>query len=355
MSEVSLFEASNWQVAAVRRDLDGQILEKINNKTKPPGALGQLEDLALQLARLQQTDKLVLDNARMLVFAADHGIADEGVSIAGAEVTRQMVLNFLQGGAAINCFCRSQQIQLSVIDAGILSPVDDQALLQKRIAAGTRNLAKTPAMSIQQANQCLAYGAEVAREKIASGADVLCFGEMGIANTSSASAMLSALTDWPVSACTGKGTGIGDQVMDRKMELIQRAVDRFQDQLNSDIPLVQQVLAQLGGFEIGQIAGAMLATAEAGKAIVVDGFIVSVAALLALKIQPNIKDYLFFAHCSEEFAHKALLDLLQVKPVLNLGLRLGEGTGAALVMPVLRAAASFYNDMASFESAGVTV
>jgi len=355
VSRDSLFNPQGWQVATPDRRDDQDILDKINNKTKPPGALGQLEDLALQLARIQGKEELKLNKVAMLVFAADHGIADEAVSIAGPDVTRQMVLNFLQGGAAINCFCRCHQLELSIIDAGILSPIGDEGLIQKRIAAGTRNLSKTAAMSLEQAELCLAYGADVARQKIAQGVDLLCFGEMGIANTSAASALLAALTEWPVSACTGKGTGISEQLMDRKMQLIQQAVDRFNQQLDTSRAQTQQVLAQLGGFEIGQITGAILASAQAGKAVLVDGFIVSVAALLALRIQPNIKDYLFFAHCSEEFAHKALLELLQVKPLLDLGLRLGEGTGAALAVPVLRAAASFYNDMASFESAGVKV
>ena len=291
----------------------------------------------------------------MLVFAADHGIARQGVSIASSEVTAQMVHNFLAGGAAINCFCRTNDVRLKVIDAGMQSKITHPELIQQSIGPGTGNLALEAAMGVEQAERCLLRGAELARKQVGEGADILCFGEMGIGNTSAASAMLAALTGWSAEICTGKGTGISEQQLKLKAQLIDKGLQRLRWQEGQACEDYRKVLCEVGGFEIGQICGAMLGTAEMGKPILVDGFIVTVAALLACRINPTISDYLFFAHCSEELAHHQILSLMNASPMLKLGLRLGEGTGAALAMPLLRSVVSFYNDMASFDSAGVTV
>lgn len=341
----------SWQIAPLDRTAEADIQARIDQKTKPLGALGQLEQLALQIALVQQKSRISIERPLMLVFAGDHGIAEEGVSIAPSSVTQQMVLNFLAGGAAINCFCRTNHLPLKVIDAGIKYEIKPAptALIVQRIAAGTRNLAVEPAMTIAQAEQALRLGATLAEQEIAAGSNLLAFGEMGIANSSSAAAILAALSGAPVTQCVGKGTGINDAQLAKKIALVSQGVARVTDLS----PL--NIVAELGGFEIAQICGAMLATAQAQKLILVDGFIVSVAALLAVHISPHARDYMIFAHKSEEAGHQLLLQLLAANPLLDLGLRLGEGTGAALALPLIQAATSFYNQMATFESAGVTV
>ena len=287
----------------------------------------------------------------MIVFAADHGIADDGVSIAPSIVTQQMVLNFLNGGAAINCFCRTQNLPLFVVDAGIKYPIVPQPadLINQRIAAGTNNFAHESAMSAVDAEKAINLGATLVKDFIARGFNVLAFGEMGIGNSSSAAALLAAVSTATVEDCTGRGTGINDEQFIKKMGLIRQALNRITDR--SPVTL----LSELGGFEIAQICGAMLATAQAEKIILVDGFIVSVAALLAVKIDPSTRDYMIFAHQSHEQGHQLLLKILNASPLLDLGLRLGEGTGAALALPLLKAAESFYNNMATFASTGIEV
>lgn len=340
-----------WQIKPLDYQHSAGIQQHIDQKTKPLGSLGQLEQLALQIALVQRRPRLSIERPLMLVFAADHGIADAGVSIAPSSVTQQMVLNFLAGGAAINCFCRSNHLPLKVIDAGIkyeISPAP-AALINQRIAAGTRNLAVEPAMTPAQVQQALLFGQLLAEQEIASGSNLLAFGEMGIGNSSSAAAILAAVTGVPVEQCVGLGTGINPQQLAKKTTLVAQGVARISDKS----PL--NILAEVGGFEIAQICGAMLATAQAQKLILVDGFIVTAAALLAVQINPHARDYMVFAHQSDEAGHQLMLQHLRAQPLLQLGLRLGEGTGAALALPLLQAAVTFYNQMATFESAGVIV
>ncbi|MGF1765453.1 nicotinate-nucleotide--dimethylbenzimidazole phosphoribosyltransferase [Aliivibrio kagoshimensis] len=336
---------------------ESQIQHRIDQKTKPVGALGQLELLAKKLALLQSQnaespiEKITINKPTAVVFAADHGIAEQGVSIAPSAVTRQMVLNFIQGGAAINCFCKVNNIALKVVDAGIIEPIEGSypSFESRRLGAGTHNLAQQAAMSPDQVELGLKHGSEVVEELVEQGCNLLILGEMGIGNTSSASAMLAAFTHEELSICVGSGTGITDEQKARKVELIDRALQRFDSQD------AKTVLSEVGGFEIVQMTGAILAAAKAGIAVLVDGFIVTTAALAACHVEPAVRDYLIFSHQSEEAGHKLLLADLQGLPLLNLELRLGEGTGAALALPLLHAAACFYNEMASFESAGVTV
>lgn len=333
-----------WQIAPLNTELIPAIQNHIDQKTKPLGSLGQLEAVALQIALIQQRQRLSIDRPLMLVFAADHGIAEEGVSIAPSSVTQQMVLNFLAGGAAINCFCRANHLPLKVIDAGIkeeISPAPS-ALINQRIAAGTRNFAHEPAMTEAQLHQALLFGRLVAEHEINSGSNLLAFGEMGIGNSSSAAAILAAVSGAPVADCVGVGTGINSDQLAKKIGLVKKALERITD----FSPL--NILLEVGGFEIAQICGAMLATAQAKKTILVDGFIVSSAALLATKINPAARDYMIFAHESDETGHQLMLNLLNAKPLLNLGLRLGEGTGAALALPLIQSAVTFYNQMAAW-------
>ena len=341
----------DWQIAPLNRDQAPEIQQRIDQKTKPLGALGQLEQVALQIALVQRRKRLSIERPLMLVFAADHGITEEGVSIADSSVTQQMVLNFLAGGAAINCFCRANHIPLKVVDAGILHEIKPapSALILQRIASGTRNFAREAAMTEQQLQQALTLGKELAEAEIAAGSNLLAFGEMGIGNSSSAAAILAAISGAPAEQCVGPGTGINAQQLAKKIALVTQGVARVTDKSPYTI------LAELGGFEIAQICGAMLATAQAGRLIVVDGFIVSAAALVAARINPAARDYMIFAHESHETGHQLMLQLLDAQPLLHLGLRLGEGTGAALALPLIQAAVSFYNQMATFDSTGIKV
>jgi nicotinate-nucleotide--dimethylbenzimidazole phosphoribosyltransferase len=261
-----------------------------------------------------------------------------------------MVLNFLAGGAAVNCFCQASQMTLKVIDAGILEPIADPRLIQQRLGCCSGDISIEAAMSSEQLQQGLDYGRQIANEQIAAGCNLLAFGEMGIGNTSPAAALLAAMTGLPLAACVGRGTGIDDAQLIRKKALLTQALNRVGQQ--SD-PLV--LLRELGGFEIAQITGAILGAAEQRITLLIDGFIVTAAAMLAVRIAPACRDYMIFSHGSAESGHGMMLESLRARPLLDLGLRLGEGTGAALALPLLRAACSFYNDMASFSSAGVTV
>lgn len=334
-----------------------QIQHRIDQKTKPLGALGLLEKVAFQLALMQSqgqesaAEHIELNKPSIIIFAGDHGIADEGVSIAPSAVTQQMVLNFLNGGAAINCFCAVNNIDITVVDTGILLPVeaDSPMLVSQRLGTRTNNFANEPAMSLETVERGIELGAELVSRTISNGTNIIMFGEMGIGNTSSASAILSALTKRTTAECVGLGTGINNEQLARKVALVEHGVARCKG-LGP-----KSILAQVGGYEIVQMVGAFLGAYHNRTPVLVDGFIVSVAAYVATLIDPNCRDYMIFAHRSEESGHKILLDLLNAEPLLDLGLRLGEGTGAALAMPILRAAAEFYNNMASFESAGVTV
>lgn len=338
-----------FSIPALDKTAASAIQQRINLKTKPAGALGILETLALQLALIQNKSHLSLNKPVLLIFAADHGINAHGVSIAPSAVTQQMVLNFLAGGAAANCFCRSNGIELAVVDAGVLSPLPDAVgLIQQSLGQGTADFSQGAAMTLAQVEAGLALGRQSATQQILAGCDLLLLGEMGIANTSSAAALLAAITDLPIETCVGRGTGISDEQFELKLALIKQALQRPY----SKDPLC--ILAEFGGFEIVQLCGAMLGAAALQKPVLIDGFIVSVAALLACRIAPHCRDYLIFAHQGAEAGHKAVLQALDATALLDLALRLGEGTGAALAVPLLKAAISFYNDMASFSDAGVT-
>ncbi|MFA0114360.1 nicotinate-nucleotide--dimethylbenzimidazole phosphoribosyltransferase [Vibrio sp. 10N.261.46.E11] len=339
------------------------IQHRIDQKTKPLGALGLLEKVAHQLALIQSQGKetavehIELNKPRIIIFAGDHGIADEGVSIAPSAVTQQMVLNFLSGGAAINCFCAVNNIDITVVDTGILLPVesDSDMLISQRLGTRTNNFANEAAMSLETVERGIELGTELISRTISNGTNIIMFGEMGIGNTSSASAILSALANRTADECVGLGTGINNEQLARKVAVVEQGVARCKGLELTDNKGIKEVLAQVGGYEIVQMVGGFLGAYQNRTPVLVDGFIVSVAAYVATLIEPNCRDYMIFAHRSEESGHKILLELLDAEPLLDLGLRLGEGTGAALAMPIIRAAAEFYNNMASFESAGVTV
>lgn len=310
-------------------ELESRVKAHLDSLTKPPGSLGRLEGLALQLALIQQTEAPRISKKAMLIFCADHGVVEEGVSPYPSEVTRQMVANFRSGGAAINVLCRHAGIEPIVVDMGVGKP--------------TRNFTREPAMTRAEAEQALHTGFD-----LANSADILGAGEMGIGNTTSAAALFSAFSGLDPSETAGRGTGLNDAGVARKIDVIQRALSLHQTTDPID------TLAALGGFEIAAIAGLILGAASRHRLVMLDGFITGAAAIVARAIAPASLDYAVFSHCSAERGHKKLLEYLGVRPLLNLEMRLGEGTGAALGIQILEAAIKLYSEMATFESAGVS-
>ena len=322
-----------------------------NQLTKPPGALGFLEEMGVRLAAMQKTLKPRLGQGAVVVCAADHGVVAEGVSAYPAEVTAQMLLNFQAGGAAINQIARASDAQVYVLDVGINSPVPSP----ERVRSGTGNIARGAAMTLTEAEQALQAGAQMARQAIAQGATILAAGDMGIGNTTAAAALTAALLGLEAQAVTGRGTGVDDVRYGRKLEVVRAALHRAQARLG-DLAQAEplEVLAELGGLEIAAIAGVFLAGAEAGLPLVSDGFPVTAGALLACRMEPGVRDYLFAGHRSLEPGHTRQLEALGLRPILELDMRLGEGTGAVLSFPVLRAAAAVMAGMATFAQAGVS-
>jgi nicotinate-nucleotide--dimethylbenzimidazole phosphoribosyltransferase len=322
--------------------------EKINNKTKPLGALGELEKLALQIGSIQNSLNPKLSNPTILVFAGDHGI--EGVSAYPSEVTAQMVLNFLQGGAAINVFCQQHDIAIKIIDAGVNYDFQSQAqLIDAKIAKSTKNYLHEMAMTMAELNLCFEKSSEIVETVFQDGCNIIGFGEMGIANTSSASLIMSQLSGIPLGKSVGRGTGLNDQQLQHKLELLTQAQNS-----HPNLTQPKEILATFGGFEIAQICGAMLAAYQKNMLLMIDGFIASAAFLVAQHIEPKIQQNAIFCHLSDESGHKLLLDYLNAKPLLQLGMRLGEGTGCAVAYPIINSAVTFLNNMASFDSAGVS-
>jgi nicotinate-nucleotide--dimethylbenzimidazole phosphoribosyltransferase len=328
-------------------DLSFALDEAINNKTKPLGSLGALEGLAKQIGLIQGTTTVAVDRPAIVVFAGDHGVVAEGVSAFPQEVTWQMVENFLAEGAAINVFARQNGCALYVVDAGVNHDfVPRPALLDRKVAKGTRNFAVEPAMSAVQCEAAMAHASAL----VASlPGNVIGFGEMGIGNTTAAAALMHKLTGIPVARCVGAGTGLSGAGIEHKQQVIEAAVA-----LHANVDDALGALATFGGFEIAMMVGAMLEAAARRKVLLIDGFIVTSALLVAARLQPAILDYCVFAHCSDENGHRLMLEQLGARPLLQLGLRLGEGTGSALAMPLLHSAVNFLNEMASFASAQVS-
>jgi len=327
--------------------LAAQVRHAIDHKTKPLGALGQLEALALQLALIQGRDLPQLDQPQMLVFAADHGLAARGVSAYPADVTAQMVLNFLHGGAAVSVLARQHGLALTVVDVGVRQAFEPHPRLRRhKVAPGTADASQAQAMSLSQCAQAIAVG----REVVASlPGNAVLLGEMGIGNSSAAAMLVARLTDHPIAACTGRGTGLDEAALSRKIAVLAEVLVHHADAVE---PL--DALAAFGGLEIAALVGAVLQAAEDGRVIVVDGYIVGAAVLVAMRLRPAVLQRCVFAHRSQEPGHRLLLDHFGVRPLLDLDLRLGEGSGAALAWPLLVSACAFLAEMASFESAGVS-
>jgi nicotinate-nucleotide--dimethylbenzimidazole phosphoribosyltransferase len=343
-------------VAPLSGALDAALQRSIDTKTKPPGALGLIEVLAHRLGAIQQTLTPTVTQPTIVVFAADHGISVEGVSPYPHEVTAQMVANFLAGGAAINVFAELNSITLRIVNAGVATPIPGAAQPQDAsVAPGTANMLHASAMSEAQLNDALSRGASIVREISASDCNVIGFGEMGIGNTSSAALLMHLLADVPLAHCTGRGTGLDDAGLAKKLALLQQVAARARTVLPANTTAAPRgVLRECGGFEIAMMVGAILRAGHDGMCIVIDGFIASAALLAARALRPAVIDYCVFAHQSDEAGHALMLQHMGATPLLALGMRLGEGTGAALAIPLLRAATTFLCNMASFESAGVS-
>lgn len=328
-------------------ELAKRLQHVIDHKTKPLGSLGRLEALAMQLGLILDTDQPRLQQAQMVVFAGDHGLAARGVSAYPSDVTWQMVENFLAGGAAVSVLARQHGLALTVVDAGVAKDIAPRAGLQiRKIAYGTADASQGPAMSADQCLSAMAAGADLIK---GLPGNAVLFGEMGIGNTSSAALLMARLTGLPLDQCVGRGTGLDDAGVQRKLAVLQQAL-----QVNASAAQPVDALAALGGFEIAMMCGAMLEAAAQKRVVVVDGFISTSAALVAHAMQPDMLSCCVFAHQSDESGHARMLNHLGVQPLLHLGLRLGEGSGAALAWPLLESACAILRDMASFESAGVS-
>lgn len=339
-----------FQIAPLDRALAEAIQHKIDTKTKPLGSLGALESLALQVGLIQRTPNPALSKPAIVVFAGDHGIADEGVSAYPREVTYQMVLNFLAGGAAISVLAGQHGLGLTVVNAGVDHAFEPHpSLIDTPIAGGTKNFLHEPAMSAEECDKAMAQGAAIVRSLHEQGTNVVGFGEMGIGNTSSAAVLMHYFCGVPLDDCVGRGTGLDDEQCARKLNVLLRARAKHGD---IDDPLT--ILATFGGFEIAMMTGAYLQAAELGMVILVDGFVATAALLAAHRLAPAVLDYCMFSHQSEERGHQRMLAHLQAQPLLRLNLRLGEGSGAALAYPLVESSVRILNQMASFEDAHVS-
>jgi nicotinate-nucleotide--dimethylbenzimidazole phosphoribosyltransferase len=322
---------------------------KIDQKTKPLGALGQLEALALQIGVCQNSLTPSLNKPCIIIFAGDHGIVESGVSAYPQTVTAQMVANFLAGGAAISVFARQHQLELLIVDAGVNADLASHPkLIDVKIGKGTKNFLTHAAMTKESCTKALQAGAELVLHQHNNGCNCIGFGEMGIGNTSSAALLMHCLTAIPLAQCVGRGTGLNHDQLQNKLAVLKQALNQ-----HKDITEPLEILATFGGFEIAMMVGAYLKAAESGMLIMVDGFIASAALLVACKLYPQVLDYCVFSHVSSEQGHQALLNQFNAKALLNLDLRLGEGSGIALAYPLLQSAVVFLNEMATFAEAGV--
>ncbi|MCI0351466.1 MAG: nicotinate-nucleotide--dimethylbenzimidazole phosphoribosyltransferase [Acidobacteriales bacterium] len=332
----------SWLTAASKRQL---------TLTKPPGSLGRLEEIGNRLAAIQQTVTPRIAAKRIYVVAGDHGVTTEGVSAFPREVTAQMVDNFLRGGAAINVLGRNGGIEVKIVDAGVDADLSDRGeLIQLKVMRGTANFALGPAMTRQQAELCIVSGVRLARHARSEGIDLIGIGDMGIGNTTAASAITAALTGTNTDSVTGRGTGIDDVHLAHKVETIRRALTENKPDRSDPI----DILAKVGGTEIGVMMGIVLGAAAERLPVVADGFISTAAAALTVGICPHARDYLFAAHRSSEPGHSTLIDYIGHQPLLDLSMRLGEGTGAALAMHIIDAASKLLSEMATFKEAGVS-
>jgi nicotinate-nucleotide--dimethylbenzimidazole phosphoribosyltransferase len=341
ITRIQPLDAASMSAARARQDV----------LTKPQGSLGRLEALSIQVAGITRQARPKIQHKVVTVMAGDHGVVAEGVSAYPQEVTPQMVLNFLTGGAAINVLARHAGARVVIVDMGVASDIPTRpGLLVKKVAYGTQNIARGPAMTRQQAEQAILTGAEIVAAEIARGLDLLATGDMGIGNTTPSAAIAAAITGKPAGEICGRGTGIDDAGLQRKISAVERALQVNQPDPADGLDL----LAKVGGFEIGGLAGAILGAAANQRPVVIDGFISTAAALIAVTLAPQVRHYLIAAHTSQELGHCLMTDWLGLPPLLDLHMRLGEGTGAVLAMSLVEAACKTLDEMATFSEAGVS-
>ena len=324
--------------------------DKINNLTKPKGSLGRLEELALQIGLIQQTLSPSLRHPQNIIFAADHGIVEEGVSLSPKEVTWQQISNFLHGGAGINFLCRQHGFTLKIVDAGVDYDLPyDKGIINFKVRRGTQNYLHGPAMTKEEADLCLERGAEIVRHCHEEGSNILSFGEMGIGNTSSSSIWMSYFTGIPLVQCVGAGSGLDTDGVRHKYHVLEQAMQNYQGDGSA-----LDIIRWFGGLEMVMAIGAMLQAAELGIIILVDGFIMTSCILAASRLYPEVLAYAIYGHCGDESGHRLLLDALHARPLMNMDLRLGEGTGAVCAYPLVDSAVRMINEMDNFAHASIT-
>ena len=350
-----------FDIHPVDRSMQAAIQAKIDNLNKPKGSLGRLEELAMQVCLIQQTLEPSLAHPCHLLLGGDHGIEREGVSVSPREVTWQQMINFTRGGGGVNMFCRQHGFKLRVVDVGVDYDFSGERLevrgerlpiIDRKIARGTKNFLYEPAMSEEEFNQAIAVGVDLVDDCIAEGCRVLCIGEMGIGNTSPSSIWMSLFGDIPLKECIGAGAGLNNDGIRHKYEVLSRAVANYKASPKQG--RLEGSLAYFGGFEMIAATGAMLRAAEQHLVILVDGFIMTACALAAIQLYPASQDYMVFTHCGDESGHKMMLDMVDAKPLLHLGLRLGEGTGALCAFPIIDSAVRMMNEMNNFQNAKIT-
>ncbi len=339
-----------FEIEEVEERLRPQIQAKIDNLNKPKGALGQLEELAMQICLIQQTLSPKLTHPCHLLLGGDHGIEREGVSVSPRCVTWQQMLNFTRGGGGVNMFCRQHGFKLRIVDVGVdydLAGVE--GIIDRKIAHGTKNFLYEPAMSDEEYEQALATGAALVDDCQSEGCNVVCIGEMGIGNTSPSSIWMHLFCHIPLEECIGAGAGLDTPGIRHKYEVLSKAVANYQANTHHRSPI-----SYFGGFEMVTAIGAMLRAAELKMVVMVDGFIMTACALAATQLYPASRDYMVFGHCGDESGHRRMLDFMGAKPLLSLGLRLGEGTGALCAYPIMESAVRMMNEMNNFDNAHIT-
>jgi nicotinate-nucleotide--dimethylbenzimidazole phosphoribosyltransferase len=340
------------QILPIKNEFKIKTQERLDALTKPLGSLGMLEEVAKDVLAITENEEYQIKKKVIFVLAGDHGVVKESVTGYPQEVTPQMVYNFVRGGAAINVLARHVNAKVVVVDMGVAADLDETSgkIINKKINYGTKNFAEDLAMTKDEAIRSIEAGIEVFEQEAKNGIDIVGCGDMGIGNTTTSSAIVAALTEAPVEQVTGRGTGIDDEMLAHKINVIKKALAKH----NPDITDPIDVLSKVGGFEIGGITGVVLAAAAHKIPVLLDGFISSAGALIAYKLQPNVKDYFIASHLSVECGHQIILETFNKRPLLNLDLRLGEGTGAALAMPLIEASINILNEMATFADAGVS-
>ena len=343
----------HFDIHPIKNSLAKAIQEKIDNLNKPKGALGRLEEIAMQVCLIQESLTPCLAHPCHLLFGGDHGIEREGVSVSPREVTWQQMKNFTLGGGGVNMFCRQHGFKLRIVDVGVdydLKAVE--GIIDRKIARGTKNFRYEPAMSETEFDQAIAVGSEMVDDCIAEGCKVVCIGEMGIANTSPSSIWMSLFGNIPLADCIGAGAGLDKPGIAHKYEVLKEALNRYHSCEPQPTPITP--LRYFGGFEMIAAIGAMLRAAEQHLIILIDGFIMTACAAAAILLYPASKDYMIFTHCGDESGHKRMLDMVGAKPLLHLGLRLGEGTGALCAYPIIDSAVRMINEMNNFDNAQIT-